>query len=65
MSSFQAMQNGLDRIYAAMEPRHLRCRGDFDIEGVCGWEGRESDCERLNGEPICPWCGSAIEEVKP
>ena len=50
-----------------------RCKGDFDFDeqvpgdrykSICGWSGTVEECILLNGEPICPKCGSSVEEVE-
>jgi hypothetical protein len=46
----------------------MRCAGDYNSgcwpDLICHWSGPIDECETLNGEPICPICGSSVEEVK-
>jgi hypothetical protein len=37
-----------------------KCKDQY---GVCLWFGPEEDCERLNGHPICPECGSDVVDM--
>ena len=63
-AQFAAMRTGLDMIYVALEAKRLRCTGDYDVDEVCGWEGRLDFCDKLNGGLLCPDCGSRVREVR-
>lgn len=40
------------------------CRGEYDDGArICLWHGRVTDCEVLNGVPICPVCGSGVRRL--
>ncbi len=41
----------------------VRCLGDYDGEKICLWHGNVSECESLNGSPICPVCGSTVKRI--
>jgi hypothetical protein len=41
----------------------MRCLDDYKMG--CGWEGDELDCELLNGNSICPKCGSNVADEYP
>ena len=37
----------------------MKCLREY---GECDWTGEADECMKLNGNPICPKCGSSIGE---
>jgi hypothetical protein len=37
----------------------MKCLNEY---GECGWDGDVDECQTLNGNEICPKCGSSVED---